>query len=216
MATVAAFAQDRVVLQSGKAENCKVTRFVSGNFVCEMANGAINQVASYSVKEIIFGAGDEAAAALPDPATPLKGRFYSAVDDHVAVNVNGNRIFVAYGKAPSFSEETTLTVGDLILFELNSWGHGACKIAFITSDRGLVVSFQAKDLKEIAIQPVGDVKAEAVKNAKGRAIKVKHEGMKDALLPDGIKDKSEFVWGAQGNALLGGFVTKDMVSRVGK
>jgi hypothetical protein len=68
MAAVTAFAQDRVVLQSGTTENCKVTRFVSGKFVCAMADGSTDQIASYNVKEIVFDAGGAEGDALPKPA----------------------------------------------------------------------------------------------------------------------------------------------------
>ena len=197
--------------------NAPSARCDDGGFrVVVVFTGSAARVASSNVKEIVSDAGSEVAAPSAKPATAMKGRFYTFIDDGVTVYVNSSNVFSApFGL--HYSEEITLNIGDLLQVEINnSWGARGFKLAFLTSDRRAVISFQAKDFKDMGLQPISDITAKTVRAATKRARQEKYEGMKDSLLPDGIKDRSDVVWGSKDRVVLGGFITKDLVSRIGR
>ena len=211
LAAAGAFAQDQVQLHSGKAANCRVIRYASGMFVCEMADGQTNQVAAYNVKAIDFDAAGTAPGAV-ETADTLKGRFYVAVVEAAKLYVNGKLVHTA--TANSFSEETTLSPGDLVVADVEHWQFQPyLKLAFMTADRRLIVNFKANEFRDLGVQPIADVTPDTVAKAQTRVQKVK-EANQTPLLPQPIKDNSDAVWGTGKHCLLGTRITREMIAPI--
>ncbi|MEI6150343.1 MAG: hypothetical protein WCS01_14680, partial [bacterium] len=147
----------------------------------------------------------------------LKGRFYLMVGGVVKLYVNGTLLHEArWGN--SFTDEIDISPGDTVVAELTQPGGASMfKLAFLTSDRRSVVNFRASDFRDLGIQPIADLKPEAIKRAQVRAQKLKDSnkgGSKEVLLPDGIKDRSDAVWGSKVNCLLGASIAKEMITPI--
>lgn len=163
----------------------------------------------------------EATAPPPKPTevSKWKGRFYTFVDDDATIYVNGTQVYGArFGL--NYSEETTLGVGDLIHVVIkNNWGGRIFAMAFLATDRSAIISFRALDLKDMgSIQPIEDISATAVNASVKKARRETYKGTKpNTLLPDGLKCRSDYVWGGEDNGVLATVITKTMVEeRAGK
>lgn len=155
----------------------------------------------------------------PGEASKWKGRFYTFADDDATIYVNGTPVYAARSGL-NYSDETTVGVGDLIHMVIrNNWGERVFAAAFLASDRSAIISFRSLDLKDMgSIQPIEDISATSVNAAVKKARRETYKGTKPStLLPEGLKCRSDFVWGGDDNGVLATVITKSMVEeRAGK
>jgi hypothetical protein len=203
------FANDVVITKAGSKVQCKVLEFDGSHFSCEMPDGTKTRVAASKIGRINFDAEIEPEDT--EPSESLVGRFYVSVAEGAAIYVNGKPVHNARWK--SFSDEITLSQGDLVIAELgNVHGNPFFEIAFVSSDRSQIINFKANHFKELAPQPVSDIKKETFDKAKTRVRTIKTNA--GPLVPEPIKSKSESVWGSGKRCLVAARITKDMIEPI--